>query len=72
MVSRHVLEGDIRCCRQADLIERMQEKGLDTTQAETLLDLFQSCLDMSHAHLRRLTKTNTLAGRSQPGLGHQL
>ena len=54
MVSRHVMAGDTRCGRQADLIERLRNKGLDTTEAESLLRIFEECLALSYAHLRRL------------------
>ena len=56
MASRHVMEGDMSCFRQMDLIERMREKGLDTTNAESLLRIFEECLALSYAHLRRLTE----------------
>ena len=56
MASRHVMEGDIRCCRQTDLIKRLHNKGLDTKEAEHLLMLFQKFLAVSYAHLSRLTE----------------
>ena len=56
MASRHVMEGDIRCGRQMDLIARMRRSGLDTTDAESLLRVFEEYLALSHAHVRRLTE----------------
>jgi len=55
MASRHVMEGDMRCRGQADLIERMREKGWNTTEAENLLQMFEQCLALSYGHLHRLT-----------------
>lgn len=54
MASRHVVEGDIRCGRQADLIERLRESGRETSEAESLLRIFEDCLSLSHARLLRL------------------
>ena len=58
MASRHVMEGDIRCCRQADLIGRMRDKGLDTTEAEDLLQTFVEFLLLSRLHVQRLVEEN--------------
>ena len=54
MASRHVTEGDIRCGRQADLIERLRESGQETSKAESLLKIFEDCLSLSHAPMRML------------------
>ncbi len=51
LASRHVTEGDIRCRRQAKLIERIRQKGWNATNAENLLELFEACLALSYAHL---------------------
>jgi hypothetical protein len=56
MASRHVMEGDIRCCRQADLIERMRDLGHDTRRAQNLLNVLEQCLALSYIHVRRLTE----------------
>lgn len=64
VASRHVMDGDMRCCRQADLIERIRQKGQDTTQAEDLLNLFEEFLALSYAHLHRLTEELCRADRT--------
>ena len=58
MAERHVVEGEERCARQAELIERLAAQGHDRAagEAEQLLDTFKDVLALSRDHLHRLRR----------------
>lgn len=54
MGQRHVLEAEIRCIRQRDLIERIRGRGYDSVEAESLLASMLDFLNVVRAEVRRL------------------
>jgi uncharacterized coiled-coil protein SlyX len=54
---RHVREGEERLARQAALIGRLAARGLDTAEAETILERLRTTLELSREHLARLRAT---------------
>lgn len=51
---QHIAEGEARIARQAILIARFKEHGLDTTEAETLLTVFRDSLALMRKHQRHV------------------
>jgi hypothetical protein len=56
VISRSIMEGDIRVSKQIRLIERLQLRGLDTAEAERFLYLFQCDLDRRYDLFHKLIK----------------
>jgi hypothetical protein len=54
MARRHVREGEEHIARQRELAQKLEQDGLDATEAWNLLRLFQSTLHEHRAHLNRL------------------
>lgn len=54
LTRQHIAEGEARIARQAILIARFKEHGLDTTEAETLLMVFRDSLALMREHQRHV------------------
>jgi len=54
MTRRHVAEGIVQLARQRAVIERMTERGRDTSDAISLLDRFEDIQGEHIAHRDRL------------------
>jgi hypothetical protein len=54
---RHLREGEVRLARQAALVGRLAERGLDPTDAATILERLRTTLELLRAHLSRLRAT---------------
>lgn len=61
LVRQHIAEGEARIARQAILIARFKEHGLDTTEAETLLTVFRDGLALMRNHQRQVRAENEKA-----------
>jgi hypothetical protein len=54
MAARHVAQGRLIVLNQKQIIRRLFEKGVSTSDAENLLYLFESTLRVFEAHERQL------------------
>jgi hypothetical protein len=54
MISRHIVESDMRVSKRIRLIQRLQDHRLDTVRAEELLHLFQCDLTRRYDLFRHL------------------
>jgi predicted DsbA family dithiol-disulfide isomerase len=61
LVRQHIAEGEARIARQAILIARFREHGLDTTEAETLVTVFRDSLALMREHQRHVQAENEKA-----------
>jgi hypothetical protein len=65
-LQRLLLEGEARVVRQERLIAEMQQAGLDTTDAEKLLNAFRNTLGvMRQCLLTRFQRTDGFDAREQ-------
>lgn len=52
LAQRHVADAEVRVMRQKALVAHLAQLGLDTEQAEKLLDTFERVLDSMRLHVQ--------------------